>query len=137
RLQILSSSFRCTHFFFNHSSPPETYTLSLHDALPIFMRGRRGSRNADLSLSAPARSPSVLPARERGGRIEGGALLVPRCAAAPDRQSVLGRRGGDRGRRGPPRLRRSSRGRARGAAALPAGGGSHAPPILRRADRLL
>src|SRR5947208_12182681 len=23
-------------FFFNHTSPPEIYTLSLHDALPIF-----------------------------------------------------------------------------------------------------
>src|SRR5205807_10134036 len=104
---------------------------------PRLLGGRGGARQAVLSLSPPARSPSALPARGRGGRIEGGALLVPRRAAAPDPQSVLGRRGGDRGRRGPPRLRRSSHGRARGAAALPAGGGSHAPQVLRRVDRLL
>src|SRR5437773_7159111 len=28
-------------FFFNHPAPPEIYTLSLHDALPICVRVRR------------------------------------------------------------------------------------------------
>src|SRR5688572_31689400 len=37
-------------FYFNHAAPPETYTLSLHDALPICTHrraphlGTRGSR---------------------------------------------------------------------------------------------
>src|SRR5437879_10500708 len=31
-----SSILRSCFFFFNHTPPPEIYTLSLHDALPIF-----------------------------------------------------------------------------------------------------
>src|SRR5207244_11049775 len=31
-------------FFFNHPAPPDIYTLSLHDALPIWRRERRGRR---------------------------------------------------------------------------------------------
>src|SRR4051812_49810469 len=33
----------CSVFFFNHSAPTEIYTLSLHDALPIWP-GRRRER---------------------------------------------------------------------------------------------
>src|SRR5690349_24921258 len=33
-------SLRATFFFFNGTAPTEIYTLSLHDALPIFARGR-------------------------------------------------------------------------------------------------
>src|SRR5688572_2957385 len=40
-------------FFFNDSAPPEIYTLSLHDALPIWPRRRRRSRGED----GPARRP--------------------------------------------------------------------------------
>src|SRR5689334_24266484 len=29
----------CSFFFFNDTATPEIYTLSLHDALPIFLRG--------------------------------------------------------------------------------------------------
>src|SRR5437870_10075338 len=32
----LSISVECKIFFFKQTSPPQTYTLSLHDALPIF-----------------------------------------------------------------------------------------------------
>src|SRR5438034_8688291 len=32
-----SSSLRSVFFFFNHSAPTEIYTLSLHDALPIWL----------------------------------------------------------------------------------------------------
>src|SRR5206468_5957378 len=36
-------------FFFNDGAPPETYTLSLHDALPIYLRGERpGWRRSQL-----------------------------------------------------------------------------------------
>src|SRR5438067_8081640 len=31
-------------FFFNDTAPPEIYTLSLHDALPIWRRGARRER---------------------------------------------------------------------------------------------
>src|SRR5207249_11050930 len=40
-------------FFFNHTPPTEIYTLSLHDALPIYERRRNGQVRQDL--------------RERGG----------------------------------------------------------------------
>src|SRR3712207_7682641 len=33
-------------FFFNDTATTEIYTLSLHDALPIFRPGRRGGRRA-------------------------------------------------------------------------------------------
>src|SRR2546426_6337539 len=39
-------------FFFNDTATTEIYTLSLHDALPIFRLGRRVRR--------PARSPATL-----------------------------------------------------------------------------
>src|SRR2546421_12496875 len=31
-----------SHFFFNDTATTEIYTLSLHDALPIYLRSRRG-----------------------------------------------------------------------------------------------
>src|SRR3712207_6918222 len=35
----------CTCFFFNDTATTEIYTLSLHDALPIFQEGRRVPRH--------------------------------------------------------------------------------------------
>src|SRR5438445_6558389 len=32
-------------FFFNHTAPPEIYTLSLHDALPIFRASPSSTNN--------------------------------------------------------------------------------------------
>src|SRR6478736_10312229 len=43
-------------FFFNVTAPPEIYTLSLHDALPICCRGRCRSTCASRRASARARS---------------------------------------------------------------------------------
>src|SRR5439155_25825150 len=37
-------------FFSNATPPPEIYTLSLHDALPIFPKDRRGRSFAQLDL---------------------------------------------------------------------------------------
>src|SRR6266704_2211421 len=45
-------------FFFNDTAPPEIYTLSLHDALPIFRARRVGRRDA------PTATPS---SRRRSG----------------------------------------------------------------------
>src|SRR3989304_3481299 len=39
-------------FFFNDPAPTEIYTLSLHDALPIFMGFAGASANADFVLLA-------------------------------------------------------------------------------------
>src|SRR2546430_7642880 len=40
---MLGPSFRrCTFFFFNDTATTEIYTLSLHDALPIFLGDRQG-----------------------------------------------------------------------------------------------
>src|SRR5205807_7387119 len=57
-------------FFFTVPPPPEIYTLSLHDALPISLkRGswRRGSRSGSCSIQA--RNPFPVPtARSRRSR---------------------------------------------------------------------
>src|SRR2546428_10196047 len=60
-------------FFFNDTATTEIYTLSLHDALPISGRGRRGR---------PRRRRRVRRARRRGG---GRRALPPRRAAAQPR----------------------------------------------------
>src|SRR5690606_42006453 len=54
---LLSSTFS---ILFNHTAPPETYTLSLHDALPI-------------SGNRPASRRPGRPAGARAGRAGGGA----------------------------------------------------------------
>src|SRR3712207_8458183 len=53
-------------FFFNDTATAEIYTLSLHDALPIWPRARRVRDHAALPLVA-RRSPAGGGAR-RGGR---------------------------------------------------------------------
>src|SRR5690349_23088049 len=45
-------------FFFTDTATTEIYTLSLHDALPIFRRGRRGQQR-----QAARRAPRRVPAR--------------------------------------------------------------------------
>src|SRR5947207_15584637 len=60
-LLIMIRSFVCSCFFFNDTATTEIYTLSLHDALPIY-RGR---------LLHDALHAVLLPARRRrdaGGR---------------------------------------------------------------------
>src|SRR5207244_11897053 len=51
---ILSFPFVSTIFFFTLTSPPEIYTLSLHDALPIWGTLRRGRVRHLLPLEAVA-----------------------------------------------------------------------------------
>src|SRR5438034_3808575 len=65
-------------FFFNDTAPTETYTLSLHDALPIFLR--RG-----LSLPPTGRqSNGNLPIFQ----IRGSVLITPPICTARDRKST-------------------------------------------------
>src|SRR5438874_9020364 len=57
-------------FFFNDTAPTEIYTLSLHDALPIFG------------------SAVSLPGRERPGRRTANHSRRPRCLSHVDRKST-------------------------------------------------
>src|SRR3712207_7177811 len=58
-------------FFFNDTATTEIYTLSLHDALPIFRRQERGR---GVRLDGPRREASRRPGRARGGRLGDGPL---------------------------------------------------------------
>src|SRR5256885_7082976 len=67
-------------FFFNDTAPPEIYTLSLHDALPIYDEG------------APAlawRAGGVPIVRPRGDDDVGPFQAVPTPGHAPDHVSLL------------------------------------------------
>src|SRR5215475_16032917 len=63
--------FRCSFFFFNDTATTEIYTLSLHDALPIFSSssgGRSYPRRAACSPTRTRRSEehtSELQSREK------------------------------------------------------------------------
>src|SRR6266478_9555284 len=111
-------------FFFNDTATTEIYTLSLHDALPISLRGRAGdarrrhecgagrARRRLLLPGAPRRHrPRVRPAhgllpprsghrRRAGPRRAGPADRRRRCHRAGDRPAPAlhggGRRGPDR-----------------------------------------
>src|SRR5256885_9999205 len=55
-------------FFFNDTATTEIYTLSLHDALPIFVAGRRGRPGTPRRVRvhrrrAPDRAPARRPRR--------------------------------------------------------------------------
>src|SRR2546429_717832 len=57
------SSFFFFFFFFNDTATTEIYTLSLHDALPIFDQERRQQRNGSRELGDRARAPPTLVRR--------------------------------------------------------------------------
>src|SRR5256714_13875372 len=95
-------------FFFNDTATTEIYTLSLHDALPIFQRRRslrgagtdhgRGGGRCLSSQSPPARPPVVSLVSERqGARLAGGAGSPLRRAgrgAATDHEPAISDPGG-------------------------------------------
>src|SRR3712207_8127673 len=54
-------------FFFNDTATTEIYTLSLHDALPIYAAGGRAPRNRGRP-PAPRRLGTTRRCRGRGGR---------------------------------------------------------------------
>src|SRR3989454_1369426 len=149
-----------TFFFFNDTATTEIYTLSLHDALPIFRAGTRARphaapRGAHARRGAPADGAGVPQGEPRrhghgGEGVRGGAR--DRRAGAPLRPStrrrvartaragrrLYGRRGGgggaDRGWRG--RLERPAGipggGRTRRRGGLPRGRGAEAAVVRRR-----
>src|SRR5438128_8106168 len=75
----LATSLTSTTFFFNHTATTEIYTLSLHDALPIFRR-HRGDR-----AGRRVRAPQLLH-DDAGGRDE--RLAVARDHGCRDRKST-------------------------------------------------
>src|SRR3712207_7586235 len=76
-MRVLGPSMRS--FFFNDTATTEIYTLSLHDALPIFAdRRRRGRRDAGRGLPRHGRAawpapglgePAVCPADRKSTRL--------------------------------------------------------------------
>src|SRR5438132_12189706 len=66
-LSTFSSSILSAFFFFNDTATTEIYTLSLHDALPIWTARRRPPRSG-LSRPPPRRTmPGRVRPRGRGG----------------------------------------------------------------------
>src|SRR5256885_12658274 len=54
--KMIPQHMKCFFFFFNDTATTEIYTLSLHDALPIWCRPRRGGRSGRDGTSSPAAS---------------------------------------------------------------------------------
>src|SRR5439155_20292524 len=54
-------------FFYNAPATTEIYTLSLHDALPIFHTGERGPRLAHRRRYRPSRQPDLRRRRRPDG----------------------------------------------------------------------
>src|SRR5260370_38732017 len=62
---------RSLFFFFNDTATTEIYTLSLHDALPIYGgRARRGKQRAEDEIDQQAQHHACLAAHGRGQRSE-------------------------------------------------------------------
>src|SRR5438034_4237825 len=78
-------------FFVNDSTPTEIYTLSLHDALPISYRRKRGGTDrADAHPGAQCqRLRGALPALDPGG-VSRPPDLLRGTSAAPRRRRVRG-----------------------------------------------
>src|SRR2546422_7503327 len=57
-------------FFFNDTATTEIYTLSLHDALPIYAGAGRGLFHVDRGGRAPRAGGAGLPPPARGARSE-------------------------------------------------------------------
>src|SRR5690349_23191090 len=72
-------------FFLNETTTPETYTLSLHDALPIY----RGQGPPDVDAGDPGRAPRGAREpmrRRRGRRLHAGPRPDRRRAVQPGRR---------------------------------------------------
>src|SRR2546427_12171193 len=68
-------------FFFNDTATTEIYTLSLHDALPIYGGDALGARSLRCRAQRRPLGPQGLDLRVRHGRLEAG-------VARPDRKST-------------------------------------------------
>src|SRR3712207_7570797 len=74
-------------FFFNDTATTEIYTLSLHDALPIYVQARRAARPRDHPLRGRLGRRDAAHGRPLHER-DGDARERPRDAAGLDRKST-------------------------------------------------
>src|SRR5439155_22269200 len=66
-------------FFFTHTPPPDIYTLSLHDALPISLPAGSGAPLARPTTGQPQeRDPPLVPCGNRRGATVGAQRLASR-----------------------------------------------------------
>src|SRR2546430_8801223 len=66
-LIIIRTSFISFFFFFNDTATTEIYTLSLHDALPIYSGDARHRQASHANAVVPAAGPApMVPAAGRG-----------------------------------------------------------------------
>src|SRR5687768_18527777 len=63
---MLMSYASCLFFFFNDTATTEIYTLSLHDALPIFRNRPKQSRSALHNRDGSARETTRAPGQRVG-----------------------------------------------------------------------
>src|SRR5262249_60957653 len=88
RLSLSPSFFSILFFFFNYPPPPDIYTLSLHDALPIYPQvAERHPRNEDQRGAVPrdresqahtVRAPGVIRSEEHTSELQSLTTLVCR-----------------------------------------------------------
>src|SRR6476646_9249918 len=83
-------------FFFNDTATTEIYTLSLHDALPIYRRSRCGARSSSGTPSSPARTGGR--SEEHTSELQSHSDLV--CRLLLEKKKVLGQIGPVDGKRG-------------------------------------
>src|SRR5216684_2252617 len=77
-------------FFFNDTATTEIYTLSLHDALPICVRGRRHLCNARDQPQAELPRRLVSPRPRRGDTSAGAGQRPSAAGKVDDRQRWIG-----------------------------------------------
>src|SRR3712207_8666186 len=75
----------CCYFFFNDTATTEIYTLSLHDALPIFRPLRQPRQRLPELSEVPGQDAHHLPAR----RARHGGQRLPRRLRSEEHTSVL------------------------------------------------
>src|SRR3989441_11340060 len=119
---VTMSVFYCMFFFFNDTATTEIYTLSLHDALPIWSPSPRSARRP---RSMPSRRPSRRRWRDDHERLRQADLRAV-LARARGLVARRGRRARGRPAEAPPGAV-CPQGRARAARSLRV---RHRPPLL-------
>src|SRR3982750_4725692 len=87
----VSSVFCSTFFFFNDTAPPEIYTLSLHDALPISpVSGSPRGRAPRPCRTPTGRGPPATRSEEHTSELQSLAYLVCRLLLEKKKRPALG-----------------------------------------------
>src|SRR6476469_11206194 len=75
-------------FFFNDTATTEIYTLSLHDALPIYQLPRR-SRGECAGAALPALRPSPVRSEEHTSELQSPMYLVCRLLLEKKKKKII------------------------------------------------